>query len=113
MAVTHQLSGLIPGVGKTHLVDHIVETHLQQAQKIGPGNAFLPFRDQEIMMELALQDTVHAADLLLLPQLELVIGRFFPLPPVLSGGVGPTLIRAFIGKAPVALEKYLCAFPSA
>jgi hypothetical protein len=65
-------------------------------------------------MELFFGKAVDPLDLLLLPQLDAVIGHLATAAlPVLAGGVGPPVEGAFTGVATVSLEKQLDIFASA
>src|SRR5690606_4732499 len=60
---------------ETHPVDDVVEPRLEQLQQVLAGVALAALGLLEIAAELPLEDAVHALDLLLLAQLQPVVGR--------------------------------------
>src|ERR1051326_8056973 len=70
VAVHHQLSRLPARVCESNAVHDVIEAHLQQAQQVLTGHAWLPLGGDEVLVELALQDAVDVASLLFLFQLE-------------------------------------------
>ena len=70
MAVQHQLARLPARVGKPEPVHHVVEAHLEDTQQVLAGYAGLALGSHEVLVELALQDAVDIARLLLLFELQ-------------------------------------------
>ena len=73
--VAHELPGFGARGGKTHAVNDVVQTTLQQLQQILAGGTRLTGRLDVVVAELPLQDAVHTAQLLLLAQLQAVVGQ--------------------------------------
>ena len=67
----------------------------------------------EVVAELALEDHVDAAHLLLLAQLQPVLADLAATDAVLAGWRGPALERALLGVAARALQEELCALTTA
>src|SRR5438552_4065995 len=80
-----------------------VELHEQRLAGHAPG----AIGHREIATELRLEDAVHPAQLLLLTQLDRVLGELRPPLPVLAGRVVAALDRALVGVAPLALQEQL------
>src|SRR5438876_12202388 len=74
MPVTNELAGLRAIVREAEPEHHVVETALQHLQQHLTRHALGAGRLLEIVAELALEHTVHAARLLLLAQLGAVVG---------------------------------------
>src|SRR6185436_19139265 len=94
-------------------VDHVVEAHLEHPQQVlardpGPARGLLVVR-----AELLLQHAVVAAGLLLLAQLQEVLGLLGAAAPVLSGRVRAALDGALLRQAALALEEELHALATA
>ncbi len=94
MAVVDELAGLGPGGGETGAPDDVVEPLLEQAQQVLTGDATLAVGHLVVAAELALEDPVHGAQLLLLPQLEHVVALLDPAAAVLAGWIRTALDRA-------------------
>ena len=107
--VTHELTGLVARVGKAHAVDDIVKATLKNDQQVGTGHALLHFGLFKVAAELAFQDAVGAAGLLLFTQLHRVFAHFLAGAAMLTGCVGTTILSTFISEATVALEEQLAA----
>src|SRR5580692_3882639 len=71
--VADQLAGFGAGHGESHAVHHVVQAALQQLQQVLTRGAAAARSLFVIVAELALQDAVHAAQLLLLAQLRAVV----------------------------------------
>jgi hypothetical protein len=108
------LSRLIPGRGKSHPVKDIVKTALEEEQEVRSRDPFMPFSEFVITTELVFQKTIHSLDLLLLPELQLIV-RELSSPPlaVLARWIGSALISTLISIAAIALEKQLQVFSPA
>jgi hypothetical protein len=107
MVVANQLSGLGPGIYESHAIDHIVKTSLQQDEKIGPSNPFLPLGLMKIRSELSFQQTIHPLYFLLLSQLDAVIGELLSPLAVLARGITAPLIGTLVRITAVAFQKQL------
>ena len=71
--VAHQLARLGAGRSEAHAVDHVVQPALQELQQSFAGRSRTARRLLIIVAELALQHSVHAAQFLLLAQLQSVL----------------------------------------
>src|SRR4029077_9161517 len=107
VAVPDELARLGPRGGEAEAIDDVVETGLEQPQQVLAGHPALPVRLLVVGAELRLEQAVVAAGLLLLAQLEQVLGLLDASAPVLSGGIAPALDGAFLGQAALALEEEL------
>ena len=72
--VRHQLARFGAGGAEAHAVHDVVQAGLEQEQQVGAGVALAAVGFLEVAAELALQDAVHALDLLLLAQLQAEVG---------------------------------------
>ena len=113
MGVVDQLTGLSAGGGQPHAVGHVVQAALQQDQHVDAGGALHLLGLVEVQTELLFQQAVGLAGLLLLPQLQAVLGNFFAAGAVLTGRHGTLGQGALTGKASVPLQKQFGALPSA
>ena len=104
MAVAHQLAALGPARAPPGAVGDVVEPKLEHPQQVLAGDAVLPVRLHVEVAELLLEHAVDATGLLLLPELEQVLGLTDATAPVLAGRIGPLLDRALHGVALGALE---------
>src|SRR5580658_10432303 len=73
--VTHQLPRLGARDGKAHPVDHVIETRFQKLQQRLAGRAGTARGLLVVVAELPLEHSIHAAQLLLLAQLQPVLGQ--------------------------------------
>ena len=76
--VAHELARLGARGGEAHAVDDVVEAALEQLQQVLAGGARAARRLAVVVAELALEHAVHAAQLLLLAQLQAVVGQALP-----------------------------------
>src|SRR5215471_7629289 len=76
--VTHQLARLGARRRESHAVHHVVQAALEQPQQVLASRAGLARRFLVVITELPLQHTVHAAQLLLLAQLQPVVREALP-----------------------------------
>src|SRR5262249_9827351 len=113
VAMADQLARLAPRCGEAEPDEDVVQPRLEQAQKVLTGHALLPGGLFVVGPELLLEHLVVAASLLLLSQLDPVLGLPHPAPPVLAGRVGAALDAALVGEAALALEEELLALAPA
>jgi len=111
VAVSHQLAGHVPALRETGPVDHVVEPGLQDLEQVLAGPATLAGGLLVVAMELALEDSVDPAGLLLLPDLEQVLALLRAVPAVLTRWVRPDLDGALgrIALGPLQEELHLLA----
>ena len=113
VAVADELAGLGPAGPPSGPEGHVVEALLQHAQEVLAGDPRGPAGLHVQVVELALQQAVDAAGLLLLAQLTQVLGALpHPVPPVLPRRVGAAVPvghrlgdRAFHRVAAFSLEE--------
>ena len=99
--------------GEAEPVDDVVETRLEHAQQVLAGDAALAVRLLVVGAELRLEQAVVAARLLLLAQLEQVLGLLDAAAAVLARRVAAALDGALLGQAALALEEELHALAAA
>src|SRR5499427_2971566 len=76
--VAHQLACLGARCRKSHAVHHIIQAALEQPQQVLAGGSGLARGLGVIVAELTLEHAVHAPQLLLLAQLQPVVGEALP-----------------------------------
>src|SRR5258705_522688 len=109
--VAHELARLGARRGKAHAVHDVVEPRFQELQQLLARGAGAARRLLVVATELALEHAVHAAELLLLAQLQAVIGQ--PLPPLALDAAGRHLELALaLERLGAALEKQVGALPA-
>ena len=108
-----ELAGLGARRGDAHPVDDVVEAQLERAEQVLAGHAGTVLGVDEVVAELALEDAVDAADLLLLAQLQAVLADLAAADAVLAGRRRAALEGALLGIAARALEEELRALPAA
>src|SRR6185312_13318295 len=113
VAVRHQLAGHVAALGEAGAEDDVVQAALEQLEHGLAGPAVLAGRLFVVAVELALQDAVDPAGLLLLPDLRQVVAFLGPVPAVLDRRVRPDLDRALRRVALSALEEELGLLPAA
>src|SRR3954454_20054984 len=74
MAVGNHLPRGAPRIGKAEAVDDVVETGLEKLEEDQAGHAALVGSDAEVAAELALQDAILIAELLLLGESDRILG---------------------------------------
>jgi hypothetical protein len=111
--VAHHLACLGSRHREAHAVDDVVEAKLQHSQQVLAGHARRRTGRLEVALELALEDAVDAADLLLLAKLHAVVANLAAADAVLPGRRLAALERALLGIAARALEEELGALPAA
>src|SRR6185369_7351288 len=113
VAVADHLAGLAARGGHAQAEHDIVEPALEQLEQVLPRAPALALGHGEVAPELALQHAVDALGLLLLAQLDAVVGELGPRQPMLARGIVPPLDGALVAEAPRALEEQLDAFTPA
>src|SRR5690606_29734942 len=71
--VAHELARLVTSGGKAHPVYDVVETTFQHLEQVRTRRAWTPRSLRVVVAELTLEHAVHAAQLLLLAQLQTVV----------------------------------------
>src|SRR5579862_1376621 len=107
VAVPNELAGLCTRGGEAEPVDDVVEPRLEHPQQVLAGDAALAGRLGVVGAKLRLEQAVVAARLLLLAQLEQVLGLLDPAAAVLTRRVAAALDRALLGQAAFTLEEEL------
>src|SRR6478735_6718295 len=74
-AVRDELARFGARRAEAHAIDDVIEARLEQAEQVRAGVALAALGFGEVAAELALENAVHALDLLLLAQLDAVVGR--------------------------------------
>ena len=91
VTVAHELTSLTTRLRETRAVDDVVQTRLEDLEEVLTGLAGAAVSLLVVTTELLLHDAVGEASLLLLLQLETVLGLLDPRTAVVTGRVGPTL----------------------
>src|SRR3954468_14148977 len=113
VAVPHELASLGARRREPEPVDDVVEASLKHAQQCFAGDAGRLRRLRVVRAELLLQQAVVAPRLLLLAQLQQVLGLLDPAAAVLARRIRTPLDRALLGQAALALEEQLHALAAA
>src|SRR3954463_14831151 len=113
MTVQDELARLAPGGSEAEAHEHVVEPRLQQPQKVLAGDAGLAARLLVVVGELPLQHAVVAARLLLLAELQAVLGLLLAAAAVIARRVRAPLDAALVREAALALEEELHALAAA
>src|SRR6266571_1548569 len=112
--MAHDLARLGAARAEPHAIRNGVQARLQQLQKTLARHAFAARGLCIGLAELALEQSVYAAQLLLLAQLLAEIGHAAAaFLPVLSRRIAAALDRAFVGEAFLALEEELLPLAAA
>ena len=111
--VRHEMARLGARRGDPHPVDDVVEAQLERAKEVLAGDARAARRVHEVVVELALEDAVRAADLLLLAELQPEVADLAAADAVLAGRRRPSLEGALLGVAARPLEEELGSLPAA
>jgi hypothetical protein len=114
MSVRHQLSSLGPRVSQAQPIHDVVEPHLEDAQQVFAGHAWLAFGGHEVLVELALEDAIDVSRLLLFLELQGELALFAAAAVAGRGarrGWAP-LDRALGREAALALEEQFHALTS-
>src|SRR5262249_5322904 len=96
VAVAHELPRLGAREGEAEAVNDAVEPRLEQAEHLLARPALPARRIEVILLELALDDAVDAADLLLLPKANRVLAQLDARLAVLARRVRPAGVRALL-----------------
>jgi hypothetical protein len=99
--------------GESHPEHDVVEPGLEQPEQVLAGHAGTLLSRLEVAPELAFEDAVGAPDLLLLAQLDAVLGHLAAPDVVLARRGRAALEGALAGIAAVSLEEQLHAFTPA
>jgi hypothetical protein len=94
--VVDKLAGLGPGGGQTRTPNDVVKTLLEQLEEVVAGDPWPTGGLVVVAPELTLQDPVHGAQLLLLPQLDEVVALPNSTPAVLARRVGAAIDGALL-----------------
>src|SRR5581483_2088572 len=114
MAVADELARLRARGGEAEAVDDVVDPRLEHAQEVVARDALAALgRFLVVGAELLLEQAVVPARLLLLAQLQQVLGLLDPAAAVLSRRIRAALDRALLGQAALALEEELHALAAA
>src|SRR3954451_3245827 len=113
VTVQDELARLAPRGGETEADEHVVEPRLQQPQKVLAGDAGLAARLLVVVGELPFEHAVIAPRLLLLTQLEAVLGLLLAATAMVAGRIGAPLDAALVGQAAFALEEQLLSLAAA
>src|SRR3954469_1359192 len=113
MTVKDELARLAPGGSEAEAYEHVVEPRLQQPQEVLAGDAGLTARLLVVVGELPLQHAVVAARLLLLAELQAVLGLLLAAAAVIARRVRAPLDAALVREAALALEEELHALAAA
>ena len=106
VTVADDLPGVRARQRQPHAVDDVVEAPFERDEQRFAGNARALRRFLEVLAELALEHAVDALDLLLLAQLNVVVGRSATATTtVFTGGVVAALDGALVGQATGALQR--------
>src|SRR6478609_666532 len=103
VAVHDELAGLAARPGEAGAVDHVVEAALEQLQEVVAGLALATAGLLVVADELLLHHAVGEASLLLLTELQQVLGLLDAAAAVLAGGVG-TLLEGSVAADEVDTE---------
>src|SRR5579875_263614 len=113
VAVEDELPGLAPGGREAEPDEHVVEAALKHPQQVLAGHARLAGGLRIVDAELVLEDPVVALGLLLLTQLDAILGLLLAAAAVLAGRIGAALHAALVGQAALALEEQLLSLAAA
>jgi hypothetical protein len=111
--VADELPGLTPRSTKAQAIDDVVESELEQRQQILARDALFATGDLVVVRKLLLENLVVAARLLLLAQLQQVLGLLDTTAAMLAWGIRPALDGALVGETPLALEEQLLGLAAA
>src|SRR5204862_5936524 len=113
VAVADELASLRARGREPEPVNDVVEARLQDAQEVLAGHAGALGRLRVVRPELLLEQAVVTACLLLLAQLQQVLGLLDASAAVLARRIRAALDRALLRQAALALEEELHALAAA
>jgi len=115
VAVGDELARLRAGAGEAEAPDDVVEAALKELKECLAGDAGAVGGFGEVAVELALEEAIHAPQLLLLAELDAIIGDSAAGAGLsaFARGVGPLLDGALAREAARALEVEADAFSTA
>src|SRR4051794_2512229 len=113
VAVADQLPGLAARGREAQTDEDVVEAALEQREQVLAGDAGLARRPLVVVAELLLEHAVVALGLLLLAQLDAVLGLLLAPATVVARRVRAPLDAALVGEAALALEEQLLSLPAA
>jgi hypothetical protein len=113
VAVAHELARLRPRRGEAEAVDDVVEPRLEHAEQGLARDARFLCGLRVVVAELLLEQAVVPARLLLLAQLQEVLGLLDAAAAVLARRVAAALDGALLREAALALEEELHALAAA
>src|SRR5690606_30046253 len=96
MAVVDELPSLRPGGRQARSPDDVVQAALEDLEQVVAGDTGTPLGHLVVAPELTLQNAVHDTELLLLPELDLVVALADSAPTVFTGRVGTAIDRALL-----------------
>jgi hypothetical protein len=105
MAVSHQLTSLVAGIGKPKAINDVVQSSFQQGKEDLSRDPFLAIRLGKDVSELVFQNAVDPFDLLLFAQLRAVFRHFLPRLTMLARRITPPVYGAFFRVTPLAFQK--------
>src|SRR3954470_7988130 len=113
VAVAHELARLAARRSEAEAHQDVVQAALEQGQEVLAGDAVLAARFGVVLAELLLQDAVVPPRLLLLAQLDAVLGLLLAAAAVVPGRVGAALDAALVREAALTLEEELLSLAAA
>src|SRR6266545_2234520 len=113
VAVPDELARLRARGGEAEPVDDVVEARLQHPQQLLARDSRSLRRLAVVGAELLLEQAVVAPRLLLLAQLQQILGLLDPAAAVLAGRIAAALDRALLRQAALSLEEQLHALATA
>src|SRR5256714_8851 len=113
VAVANELAGLRARGCEAEAGDDGVETRLEHPQGLLTCDAPAPRGPRGVVAELLLEQAVVPSRLLLLAELQQVLGLLDAAAAVLARRIAAALDRALLGQAALALEEELHALPAA
>src|SRR3954467_13996500 len=113
VAVAGELPRLAARRREAEADEHVVEAALEEGEQVLAGDAGLAGGPLVVVAELLLEHAVVAPRLLLLAQLDAVLGLLLPAAAVVAGRVRAPLDAALVGQAALALEEQLLSLAAA
>jgi hypothetical protein len=112
--VAKHLTRLGAGRAETHAVAHRIQARLEHRQQVLAGDALAAFSTLVGQAELAFQNAVDAANLLLFAQLHAITGQAgTAFLAVLAGRIGAAFDCALVSETLFAFQEELFAFAAA